>query len=525
VVCAADQLAARAGLALLDEGGSAADAAVAAGLAMAVVGPHFCGLGGDALMVVSAPGADPVALLGVGRAGSGADPAGLRAQGHAVMPLRDDLRSVPVPGALDGWLALHERFGRRPLERVLAPARTLAEEGFAATTLLHLAAHLVAGRPGTEDLCPGGRPPAVGQRVRLPALARTLGAVAERGRDGLYAGEAGRALLEAGRGLYAPEDLARSQAEWVTPLRLRAFGHDLFTVPPPSQGYLTLAGARVAELAGLPGDEGDPLWPHLVVEAARAVGHDRPAVLFDGADGQALVSGDRLAQALARIDPDRAAPPDVAAPGSPAPDGPRLGPGDTTHLCALDEDGLGVTLTQSNALDFGSHLVAGTSGVFLHNRGLGFSLEPGHPAELSPGRRPPHTLSPGLALRPDGSLALLFGTMGGDAQPQILVQVLARVLGRGLTPAAALDRPRLALDAPAAGPFRLWWGDDLTVRPERSAPSSWAPGLLERGHRVLEVAAYDPVSVGCAQAIAVDPDGAQWGGADPRGPEGAALTR
>ena len=207
----------------------------------------------------------------------------------------------------------------------------------------------------------------------------------------------------------------------------------------------------------------------------------------------------------------------------------RLGDGDTTHLCAIDEEGLGISLTQSNALDFGSHLIAGSTGVFLHNRGVGFSLEPGHPAELRPGRRPPHTLSPMLVTGAAGRLTHLVGAMGGDAQPQILLQLLARMLRGGQDPATAVTGARLALDAPGAGPFRLWWGDDLTVKVESHAPPGWMDGLLRRGHRVQAVSAFDPVVVGCAQVIAVsgdDPSGRHYvGAADPRSPEGGTVAR
>ena len=187
----------------------------------------------------------------------------------------------------------------------------------------------------------------------------------------------------------------------------------------------------------------------------------------------------------------------------PAPPNRYVGDGDTTHLCAVDASGLGVSLTQSNALDFGSHLVAGSTGIFLHNRGVGFSLVEGHPAELGPGRRPPHTLSPMLATAPDGSLTHLLGAMGGDTQPQVLMQLLARMMVGGQDPATAVAAARLALDAPSAGPFRLWWGDDLTVRIEAHAPPQWKDGLTGLGHRVQTISAFDPVAVGCAQIISV----------------------
>jgi gamma-glutamyltranspeptidase / glutathione hydrolase len=313
-------------------------------------------------------------------------------------------------------------------------------------------------------------------------------------------------------------------------------------VPPPSQGYLTLAGAAVAEAVGLGADPDDPQWAHLLVETWRAVGHDRPAVLFDGADGRALLNPERLAAAAARVraHTQSMAPSDVAlGRGSTAPDVARFGDGDTTHLCAQDAEGLGISLTQSNALDFGSHLVEPTTGFFLHNRGVGFSLIAGHPAEVAPGRRPPHTLSPMLVTRGGGgALTHLVGAMGGDAQPQIIVQLLARLLHSGQDPARAITAPRFTLDAPSAGPFRLWWGEDLTVVVEADAPPTWAGGLTGHGHRVQTISAFDPVAVGCAQIIATQaaPGGSdpQAGGprsrllvgaSDPRSPAGAALGR
>jgi gamma-glutamyltranspeptidase/glutathione hydrolase len=525
MVAAAHWEAAEAGVTMLENGGTAADAAVATGMVMAVTGPHLCGLGGDMLAVVSPPPNPdgttnaPVALLGVGRAGSGANPDFLRAEGRTTMPLRNDLESVTIPGAVDGWLELHQRYGRLPLADVLWPARAMAKDGFEATGLLAMASTLVVDVPD-QTLCPG-RPLEPGELVRLPQVAGILRDIIDYGRDGFYGGRFGRALTQMGGGLYTEDDLAQSQADWFEPVTQYAWGHGFHTVPAPSQGYLTLAGAAVAEMVGLPEDTDDPLWAHLLVEAARAVGHDRPACLHDRADTQALLSAERLERAAERIDRNRAAPPDVEA-GPTTPPVRALSPdGDTTHLCAVDANGMGVSLTQSNALDFGSHLVVPGTSIFLHNRGLGFSLEPGHPAELAPGRRPPHTLSPAVITRTDGSLAVVFGAMGGDAQPQILLQLAARTLRSGTAPGDAVSAPRFALDAPKAGPFRLWWGSDLEVRLEADAPEAWFEGLAQRGHRVVPISAQDPVSVGCSQLIAVNHD--VRGGSDPRSEAAAAV--
>ena len=331
-----------------------------------------------------------------------------------------------------------------------------------------------------------------------------------------------------GDGVFAEADLTHDLAVWDEPVHLGVWGHDLWTVPPPSQGYLTVAGAWLADQAGLGTDPDDPLWAHLCVEAATAAGFDRPEVLFDGADGPSLVDPVRLGGRAERISPDWILGDDVGAGMAPPP-GAHRGDGDTTHLCAVDADGLGVSLTQSNALDFGSHLVAGATGVFLQNRGVGFSLLEGHPAELSPGRRPPHTLSPMLVTAPDSRLTHLLGAMGGDAQPQVLLQLSARLLHTGEDPATALAAARFGLDAPGAGPFRLWW-DERTVNVEAHAPPDWVPGLVARGHGVRAISAFDPVAVGCAQIIGTPrpPGDEAWhavGAADPRSPDGLAAVR
>ena len=238
------------------------------------------------------------------------------------------------------------------------------------------------------------------------------------------------------------------------------------------------------------------------------------------------LSVDRLLPRAESIDPDRAASP---VPDRRRPPGARSrSPTATPRICAPSTaTASGISLTQSNALDFGAHLVAGDTGVFLHNRGVGFSLEPGHPAEYGPRRRPTHTLSPALATRPDGSLAQIVGTMGGDVQPQIILQLLARLLhAEGGPGQRHRRRHALAHEAPGAPPFRLWQAPAQSLLMEANAPEGWRQGLEARGHRVRVVGAFNPVDVGCSQIISVETagDGLLFTGAsDPRSPDGIAL--
>ncbi len=514
MVCTVDHLASGAGLSMLTAGGNAVDAAIAASAALAVTTQHMCGMGGDLWALVHEPGAAPTALNASGRAGSGSDAAAMRAEGLAAMPFRGDIRSVPVPGCVDGWTALHERYGSLPLEQLLAPATELAELGFPASPLLGTMSRLVADVDGAHDYVIDGKPVATGQMVRRHGIARSLRSIASEGRSGWYEGEFGEELIERGRGLYSPDDLARSQADWVTPTSVEAWGHQLWTVPPNSQGYLSLAGAVIANGLDLPDDPGDPLWAHLLIEAAKQAGFDRAASLFEGADGAALVSESRLAPRRAAIDPNTASSLVPPAAG-----------GGTIYLCTTDRNRMGVSLMQSNAAGFGSHVALPGIGVFLHNRGIGFSLEEGHPAELAPGRRPPSTLAPALVTNTAGSLRSVLGTMGGDGQPQVVLQMLARMLQLGQGPGTNLSSPRFTLTVPDAIGFDTWSNPaSLTVSIE--AGSGWRDGLESRGHRVTETA-YGLGLYGHAHAIEVvdNGDGTTHlaGMADPRALIGAAI--
>ena len=509
MVSTVDHLATGVGVDLLRRGGSAADAAVGANAVLAVTSPHMCGPGGDVWALVHEGGSGPpTALDAAGFAGSGADPDRLRAQGHDEMPLHGDVASVPVPGAVDGWLALHSRYGRLPLADVLAEAIRIADEGFAASPLLAERSGEVAGIEGNTDIPAGLQS---GEVVRRPGTARAFRAVLEHGRDGYYGGEFGEGLLALGAGEYSEDDLARPIARWVEPVRAEAFGHVLWTVPPTSQGYLTLAGAWIADGLDL-GDRDDGRWAHLLVEAASQAAHDRVRVLYDGADGQALVDPSRLGPRRDAIDTEQAG--NVAAPAAM---------GDTTYLCAVDGDGMGVSLINSNANGFGALLVAGSTGIFLHDRGLGFNLVPGHPAEYAPGRRPPHTLSPALVTNADGSLHQVLGTMGGDSQPQILLQLLARTLGLGQSPGAAIRAPRWVLgpDDHDAG-FATWVpGQGRRVLIE-DASTGWHGSLAARGHNTA-LRDESPHTYGHAHLIEVTDHGTLAGAADPRAAIGVAA--
>jgi gamma-glutamyltranspeptidase / glutathione hydrolase len=500
LVCSVDRLASEAGTTVLRAGGNAVDAAIATG--------------GDLFALVAGPGAGaerPFVLNASGRAGSGADPDRLRAEGHRAMPFTGDVRSAPVPGCVDGWLALHGRLGRLPLADVLAPAIELAENGFPTSPLLAFTLPRLAGVTGADELVHAGV--SDGDLLRRPGPARMLRAVVAEGRDGFYGGEFGERLLEVGAGEYLPEDLARSQAEWVDGLGLDVWGHRVWTVPPNSTGYVALAGAGIAERIGLPADPDDGAWAHLTVEAARLAGFDRPDRLFDGADGAELIAPDRLDELAARFDPRRRLHL-----------GDRHRDGGTIYLCVTDGDGMGVSLIQSNAKGFGSLVAVPGTGILLHNRGIGFNLEPGHPAEYRPGRRPPHTLAPALVTRPDGSVRAVLGTMGGDSQPQLVLQMLARLLVAGQDPGAVISAPRWVLDVEGGTGFDVWNRPaEHLVRVEAHAPGSWRTGLEERGHRV-EVAPSDPAGFGHAHLIDLPLGGVPRGAADPRSLIGAAVA-
>lgn len=497
-----DYVASQVGLEVMEAGGNAVDAAVAINGVLGVVRPTDCGIGGDLFVLVHRPGdLNPAVLNASGRSGAGAS-AALREEEMGEMPYRHRA-TVTVPGCVDGWLALLDRFGSWPLARLLEPAIKLAEDGFVVSPEMALSfeaiSDLVGSQPSAFEFYPDGSAPAPDSLLTRPALATTLRQVAEHGRDGFYAGRVAAAIDEATGGVVTAADLAANSPDWVTAERLDVLGETAWTVPPNSQGYITLATLGIFEQLGAPHRFNDADYHHLLIEAYRAAAWDRGIHLAD--PGHMSISGADLLHPLRLAERAFAVTSQSARWPAPSPL-----PGGTAYMCAVDGDGMGVSFMQSNFAGIGSGISAGDTGVWLHNRGAGFSLEPGHPNQLAKGKRPAHTLAPSLWTR-DGELSMLLGSRGGDLQPQLVAQMAAGILYLGMDPTEAQASPRWALDE--FGP-----GDDSRPYFEDTIPSGVVDGLSDRGHTVTRVPAqraWGPVSV-----VRIDEDGTRHAAADPR---------
>lgn len=468
------RLSAQAARQLLEKGGNAVDAAIAAVAAQGVVAPETCGLGGDLFALIHRPGwARPRALNASGRAGSGADPELLRSRGHTEVP-RDHPLTVTIPGCVDGLVALDDELGELGLAACLAPAITLAEEGFEVSTeqarAFALMAPVYRDNPAVAEFYPGGQPVSRGDHLRRPNLAATLRLIAEGGRDAFYGGPPGEDIVAAVGGLITSDDLARSQAEWVDPIAAEVAELVAWTVPPNSQGYLGPGTLAVFERLNPPSDPEDPLWWHLLIEAYRCLAWERNDLVADpnnlALPAHLLLDPSRLERAAKTISRNRAG----LWPRTPS------SPASTAYLCAADHDGLAVSIIQSNYRGTGSPFGAARSGFLLQDRGGGFSLTPGHPNELGPDKRPLHTLSPTLWTQGDQPRWLL-GARGGAVQPQLIAQVAARAILDSTPLEVAQAAPRWTV--PAFGP-----GEPSRLRLEPGIPDRVAEGLADRGHAV-----------------------------------------
>lgn len=509
-------LASVAGLRVLQEGGNAVDAAVAANAVLTVVYPNQCSLGGDAFFLIWEPREQRLlALNGSGRAPAQATPDAVTAAGHATMPQRGAW-AVTVPGAVDAWAAALARCGSRPLSDLLAPAIEYAERGFPVTPLLSEAIaeaeELLRGQAAAfRQFLPQGRAPRPGERLVQPDLARSLRLLAEYGPDAFYRGPIGEAIvatIQAAGGVMSLEDLAGHRSTWVEPISTIYRGLELVELPPNTHGVTALEmvniieGYEITELGW-----GSAELLHLMVETKKLAFADRDRYVGDPDFVQVPLDrllDKRYAEELRRqIDPERALAARTVAWDN-----------DTVYLCAVDREGRAVSLIQSIFQSFGSGLVAEGTGIVLHNRGASFTLDPASPNCLAPGKRPMHTLIPAMLLR-DGLPWVVFGTMGGHGQPQIQLQLMTNLIDFSLEPQAAIEAPRWL--------SRLEPGDEVeTLYLEPGFASAVGEELERRGHRVRWVERWDSL-MGHAQMIRIDRErGLLEGAADPRA-EGYAL--
>jgi gamma-glutamyltranspeptidase / glutathione hydrolase len=503
------------GLRVLDAGGTAADACVAMAAAMVVLSPMQTGMGGDAFLLFYEAETGLVAGIdGSGGAPEGVTVEKLRDKGLSEMPERGGL-TVTVPGAVRLWEDAVNRFGNQPLARLLEPAWEFAENG-------HPVAEVVAryweehegvlrgNGAAVRTFLPGGRLPVAGEIFSQIDLAATLSAVAVGGADAFYRGEIAasiaRSVQQAGECL-SEEDLAAHESAFVDPISTDYRGVRVYEIPPPGQGVAAIEMLNILE-----GFDLSSLGPtsagriHLEVEAKKLAFEDLHNEIGDPEFWQhteipteRLISKDYAASLRERISRERAAEQSLE---------PASG-GDTTYLCAVDAEGNGCSFINSLYRAFGSGVVAEGTGVCLHNRGNSFSLEPGHPNAIASGKRPMHTIIPGLATC-EGALWAVFGVMGAAMQPQGHAQLLVNLLDYGMEPQAAAEHPRHR-------------HENGVLLIEGRVPESEIDNLRERGHRV-EVKEDYMIPAGGAQLIRILENGVRACGSDPR-KDGCALAQ
>lgn len=512
MVASSQRAASDAGVAILRAGGNAADAAIATAAALAVTEPTATGIGGDCFVLYyDARTRAITALNGSGRAPRALTIERLRAEGHAELPLSHG-HTVTVPGACAGWCDFAKRHGSRPLAELFAPAIELAEEGFEVAPITahfwQVATERLRSSPGGAQLLVEGRAPKAGERFKNPGMARTLRAVAQGGAEAYYRGEIARAIVAAvgaAGGAMTTDDLAAHTSTWDEPISTLYRGLRVWECPPNGQGLTALLALNILSHVDLAGR--DPLGPerwHLLIEAMRLSFADTRWYVADPAFARVpvaeLLSASYGRERAALIDPRRARV-DVLR-GSP------VGRSDTVYFCTADGEGNACSFINSNYTGVGTGIAPAGWGFPLHNRGLNFSFEPGHPNALAPGKRPYHTIIPGMLTRPDGTLYGPFGVMGGFMQPQGHVQVVVGMLEDGLSPQATLDRPRFCVDPVD--------GDSSKVHLEEGLPAATVEALKAMGHPVVAgVGGFERARFGRGQIIRVEA-GKLVGGSDPR---------
>ncbi|MCP5372160.1 MAG: gamma-glutamyltransferase family protein [Hyphomicrobiales bacterium] len=518
MVTAPHHLAAESGLAVLKEGGNAVEAMVAMAATIAVVYPHMNSIGGDGFWLVAEPGADPVAIDACGAAAGLADMDFYRARGHATIPHRGPLAALTVAGAISGWMAaldLASAWGAPlPLPRLLADAVHHARSGMAVTggqaentrTKLDGLRHVPGFAAAFLDA--GGAVPAQGARFTAPRLAATLEHLGRAGLDDFYRGDLAASLardLEAAGSPLRAGDLAAHRARPVVPLTARIGAGTLHNLTPPTQGLASLMILALFDRLGVARGEGFD-HVHGLVEASKRAFLVRDAHVTDPAymtrDPADFLDPAFLDAEAAKIDRARALPwPHRAAPG------------DTVWLGAIDGAGRAVSFIQSLYWEFGSGLVLAESGVLWQNRGVSFALDPAAANPLMPGRRPFHTLNPALARLDDGRV-MVYGTMGGEGQPQTQAAVFTRHVLFAMPLQAAVTAPRWLLG-------RTWGEESTNLKLESRFDPALVDALRAAGHDVELVPDFSDL-MGHAGAIVRHPDGLLEGASDPRS-DGAAM--
>jgi gamma-glutamyltranspeptidase/glutathione hydrolase len=515
---------------VLKKGGSALDAAIAANAALGLMEPVSSGIGGDLFAIVW----DPKTKHLYGYNGSGRSPKGRsyadmkrKLAGSAYVPAFGSL-SVTIPGAVDGWYVLHEKFGRLPMPDLLAPAIAYAREGFPVSQYIAALwrANMIslANSSDVEEFenaqhtyLINGAPPVQGQIFKNPDLARTYAALAQGGRDAFYKGAIAHSMDVYFRrigGDLKLEDFAAHHGEWVDPISVNYRGYDVYELPPNSQGATALQMLKILEGYNLkmmgPGSA-DAL--HVMIEAKRLAYEDLAKYFADPDFAKVpvkeLLSDAYAKQRRALIKMDRANP-------SVGPGEPKLNTGDTTYLTVADKDGMMVSLIQSNYDDLGSGLVPDGLGFMFQDRGALFSMDPKSPNVYAPNKRPFHTIIPAFVMK-DGEPWLSFGLMGADMQPQGHVQILVNMIDFGMNPQEAGDFMRFhhfggsePTGYPAQGPglVQIESGISPAVRAE----------LTKRGHMLTTGGSF-----GGYQAILKDKrNGTYWGATEMR-KDGVAI--
>jgi gamma-glutamyltranspeptidase/glutathione hydrolase len=518
VIATSQPLASAAGLQVMQEGGNAIDAAVTAAAVLAVVEPTMTGIGGDVFaLVYDAKTKQLRALNSSGRAGTKADADMLVQKGNKGMPGRGPY-PVTVPGAFAGWVELLEKHGTISLSRALAPAIRYARDGYPVSEIIAdqwaaAAETLALDPPAAAVFLPGGRAPKPGEVFRNPDLAKTLEAVAAGGRDVFYKGAIAKAIaddLQSRGGFVTAADLAAHKADWVEAIGTTYRGYGVYEMPPNTQGFVALEMLNILEAYDIKSlGHNSAEYLHLLVESKRIGFADRAAYLADPAHVpphvlKTLISKEYAAERRKEIDSARAAAAYKAgsfAASTSAQDAYFDGRdhGDTIYLAAADGKGNAISFINSLFSDFGAGIVVPGTGIVLHNRGSGFTLQAGHPNRLAPGKRPLHTLVPAMIMK-DGRALMPFGVMGGDNQAQAHAQVVINLVDFGMNVQDAGDAARIRHG-----------GEGIAA--EAGIPEAVRAALAKKGHTVVDGRG----AMGGYQAVFIDPKtGVLMGGSDPR---------